>query len=244
MTKKILITLFFIVNAAGVYAQQYTVKDLIGHWREARHKQANIYFLTDSTGVWVGNDGFLYNKMNYTAKANKDIIELSYTIQIDAKKPKYAHPYIKFLNDSTFLIRFGWSIPNNADTTNKKVAVFVKDKKEIPGAAIKLPTYKDLLGQWVLTFKNEPRESKLNFIDSNRVIKKTATSATLMDYVVDFTKQPITMDFYVGGKLINQTFWLFEGPNNALIEFFDPGKRKDHFTTFGKNYLYKREKPL
>lgn len=244
MTKKMLIILILLINAGVVSAQQYTAKDLIGRWQEARRKQTNVVFLTDSTGAWIMNDGLIHSKMNYTAKADKDIIELKFTTQINAKNPEYLHPQIKFINDSVFLIRMMWGMPKNADTTNKKVTVFVKVKKEVPGTAMRLPSYKDLLGQWVNIFKKDTTGAKLNFIDTNRVIKKTSASVTLMDYVVDFTKQPVTIDFYIRGQLVRQSYLIFESPNDFRIEDFDPGKRKDHFTAFGRNYMYRREKPL
>lgn len=244
MVKKILIPLILIINIATAYAQQYTPKNLIGHWREARRKQVNIFFLTDSTGAWVANDGFVHNKMNYTAKADKDIIELKFTTQINTKHPKYSHPQIKFLNDSVFLIRMMWGIPKNADTTNKKVAVFVKVKNETPGTEMRLPTYKDLLGQWLSRFKKDTGKVVLNFIDSNRVIRKTATSVVLMNYVTNFKTQPATIDFYEKDKLLKQAFLLFQSRNDLRIEYFDPGKRKDHFTVFGENNSFIREKPI
>jgi hypothetical protein len=240
--KKLLTTLILLVTIASVSAQHYTPQNLIGHWREARHKQVNMFFLTDSTGAWVANDGFVHNMMNYTAKADKDIIELKFTTQINTKHPRYSHPQIKFLNDSVFLIRMMWGIPKNADTTNKKVAVFVRVKNEMPGTEMRLPSYKDVLGQWLSTFKKDTGKVVLNFIDSNRVIRKTATSATLMNYVANFTTQPITIDFYVGSKLLNQAFLLFRSRNDLRIEYFDPGKRKDHFTVFGQNNMFTREK--
>ncbi|NNU34338.1 hypothetical protein HK413_09625 [Mucilaginibacter sp. S1162] len=137
-----------------------------------------------------------------------------------------------------------WGIPKDADSTNEKVSVFVKIKNPVPGTEMRLPTYKDLLGQWVLMFKNEPRSSKLEFVDSKHVIRKTSTTALELDYVADFTKQPITIDFYINNNLINQSYILFNSKDDIRLENFDPGKRKDHFTAFGQNYGYKREKPL
>ncbi|MFD2146005.1 hypothetical protein [Mucilaginibacter antarcticus] len=115
---------------------------------ERPRERGNVTFLTKSTGLWLSNDGFLYNKMNYSTNDRKDVIELKFTYEIDRKHPKYARFKIKFLNDSTFLMRYLWGIPKNADTSNKKVAVYKKIKKELPDTEMRYPTYKDILGVW------------------------------------------------------------------------------------------------
>jgi hypothetical protein len=244
MIKRILITLILVVSTAAVYAQQYTAKNLIGQWQETRRKQTNIVFNTDSTGMWLGADGFLYNKMTYSAKVNKDIIELKYTTQINRKNPSYFRPYIKFLNDSIFLIRLGWAIPKDADTTNKKVAVFKRIKKDFLVSNMRYPNYSDILGAWTSKLKDTTKFQRFTFVDTSTVYIQTSSQGmNKLKYIVDFKQQPITMDIYNGNILIKQCFLEFYNKDSMRLEFFEKDKRGDHFTVFGGNaHLYRDKK--
>jgi hypothetical protein len=243
MMKRLLITLIILINIGAVYAQQYTTKNLLGQWESTRNKDYNIVFLTDSTGAFLASDGFIYNRMNYSTKANKDVIEMKYTIDPTRKHPRYAHPQIKFLNDSIFLLRMMWGIPKNADTSNKKVAVY-KRIKELPGTAMRLPNYKDILGVWGSKFKDTTKFQKFTFADKSTVYIQTSTQGIhKLRYTIDFTQQPITLDIYDGDRVVKQGFVGFHGKDIIRVELFEKDKRGDHFTVFGPNaYLYRDKK--
>lgn len=243
MSKRIVTILILIGSATIACAQHYTPKNLLGRWESTRNKDANVVFLTDSTGAWLAADGFVSHMMKYSAKANKDVIEMKYTVDPTRKHPSYGHPQIKFLNDSIFLYRLMWGIPKNADTSNKKVIVF-KRIKELPGTAMRLPNYKDILGVWGSKFKDTTKFQKFTFTDKNTVyIQTSAQGIHKLRYTMDFTQQPITIDIYDDDKILKQGLLGFYGKDILDIEFFETGKRGDHFTTFGGNtFLYRDKK--
>ncbi|MBC7398399.1 MAG: hypothetical protein H7289_00525 [Mucilaginibacter sp.] len=243
MAKRILIILILLVTTGAIYAQQYTSKNLLGRWESTRNKASNIVFLTDSTGAFLASDGFIYNRMNYSAKVNKDIVEFKYTVDPTRKHPRYAHPQIKFLNDSIFLFRMMWGIPKNADTSNKKVAVY-KRIKELPGTEMRIPNSKDILGVWGSKFKDTTKFQKFTFADKNTVYIQTSTQGIhKLRYTIDFTQQPITLDIYDGNRVMKQGFIGFYGKDVIRVEFFEKDKRGDHFTVFGGNaFLYRDKK--
>jgi hypothetical protein len=244
MLKKLSLIVFLLANAAFANAQQFTAKDLIGRWQNARVKTGNIAFFTESTGAWLTNDGLLYNKMNYSTKARKDIIEWKFTIQPNRKHPSYVRFTLKFLNDSTLLMRYLWGVPKDADTSSKKVSVYTRIKKELPGTEMRYPDYKDLIGVWGSKLKDTTRFQKFTFVDTSLVYTQTSTQGlNKLRYVVDFKQQPIAVDMYYQNQLVKQCFIAFYNKDAMRIEFFNPGKRPDHFTFFGGNaHLYRDKK--
>lgn len=242
MIKRILIALLIIVNSAALYAQQYSPKDLIGRWENTRHKTSNVVFLTDSTGAWLASDGFIYSKMNYSAKVNKDIIELKFTTDPTRKHPNYVRPYIKFINDSTIIMRAGWAIPKGADTSNKKVGVY-KRIKQLPGTEMREPTYKDILGVWVSKLKDTTRFQKFTFVDKSIVYIQTSTQGLhKLKYTIDFNQIPAALDIYDSDKVIKECFLAFYSKDIIRLEFFEKDKRGDHFTALGANANLYRDK--
>jgi len=242
MIKKILLAILVLINSDVLYAQQYTAKDLIGRWENTRYKTSNVLFLTDSTGAWLAADGFTYSKMNYSAKVNKDIIELKFTTDPTRKHPNYVRPYIKFINDSTIIMRVGWAIPKDADTSNKKIAVF-KRIKQLPGTEMRNPTYKDILGVWVGKQKDTTKFQKFTFVDKNIVYIQTSTQGLhKLKYTIDFNQTPAALDIYDGDRVIKECFLGFYSKDIIRLEFFEKDKRGDHFTAFGANARLYRDK--
>ncbi len=247
MLKKLSIITVFTLSFTAAFAQKYTNKDLIGRWQNARVKGGNITFLTDSTGLWLSDSGFLYNKMNYSTKVKKDIVELKFTYEINRKHPKYTRFTLKFLNDSTLLMRYLWGIPKDADTSNKKFAVYKKIRKELPGTETRYPSYKDILGVWGSKMKDTTRFQKFTFVDTNTLYIQTSTQGlNKFRYTIDFKKQPIPLDVYYQDKLVKQCFIAFYNRDQMRLEHFEANKRPDHFTVFGGNaHLYRqKEKSL
>lgn len=243
MFKTLSLIVCLLFTAAFANAQQFTAKDLIGRWQNARLKNHDMVFYTDSTGARLDADGFLYAKMTYSAKVKKDIIELKLTYEPNRKHPTYLRPYVKFLNDSTFIIRNGWAIPKGADTSNKKVAVYTRIKKEIPGSEVRYPGYNDILGTWRSKMKDTTRYQKFTFVDSTILYTQTSTQGLLkFKYIIDFKHQPITLDMYYEDRLVKQCFIAFYNKEAMRIEYFDVNKRPDHFTFFGGNAHLYREK--
>jgi hypothetical protein len=244
MLKRLTLIVLLLANATFTNAQQFTAKDLIGRWQNARSKTRNVAFFTDSTGAWLTDDGLLYNKMNYSTKPRKDLIEWKFTIQPNRKHPSYVRFTVKFLNDSTILMRYLWGVPKDADTSNKKVSVYTRIKKELPGTEMRYPDYKDLLGAWRSKMRDTSRFQKFIFTDTSTLyIETSAQGLHKMKYVVDFKQQPITLDIYYQDKLINQCYIAFYNEDAMRIEYFKAGKRPDHFTFFGGNaHLYRDKK--
>jgi hypothetical protein len=244
MLKTLPLILFLLANSAITKAQEFTAKDLIGRWLNVKNQTGNLAFFTNATGAWLNADGFLYNKMNYTTKLNKDVIELKFTVQPNRKHPKYTKFTLRFLNDSTFVVRYLWGVPKDADTSDKKFAVYTRIKKELPGTEMRYPAYKDLIGAWGSKLRDTTRYQKFTFVDTSTFyIETSAQGLHKMKYVVDFKQQPITLDIYYQDKLINQCYLAFYQKDAIRLEYFDANKRKDHFTIFGGNtFLYRDKK--
>jgi hypothetical protein len=244
MLKKLNLFVFLFLNVITVNAQQFGIKNFIGRWQNARTKNHDLVFYTDSTGARLGPDGFLYAKFKYAAKARKDIIDLKLTYEPGRKHPSYLRAYVKFLNDSVFIVRNGWAIPKNADTSNKKVAVYTRIKNETAGTAMRYPNYNDILGVWASKIKDTTKFQKFTFVDTTTLYIQTSTQGlNKFRYTVDFKKQPITVDIFYKDKLMKQCFIAFYNKDEIRLEHFEPNKRPDHFTVFGGNSQLYREKP-
>lgn len=232
MIKKVLFTLILICNIALADAQQFTVKNLVGRWQNTREKDLNIVFFNDTAGAFLTNDGFLQNKIRFTSKAKGNVIALKTTNELSSAKPRYYAHYYKFINDSTLITRLVKTIPGNADTTNKDVHVYKRVKQELPGTAMRSHTTKDLLGVWTFAFKDTSDKFQLTFMDDSTVnYYNYRDGARKLKYVVDFTKQPITMELYKDGTLVEQGLLSFYSKSDLLVQFFYPNKRTDRFKT-------------
>ncbi|MDB5002681.1 MAG: hypothetical protein JWQ34_906 [Mucilaginibacter sp.] len=246
MKKRILITLILLVNTALLYAQSYSAKDLVGRWQSSRFKNSNIIFTSDTTGAWLDKGGFVLNRFKYIPaiqKVGDRQMNFKFTTQLNRKKPSFERGYIKFLNDSVILLRINsWDIPKDADTTNKKVGVYLKIKQPMTGTEMHLPIYKDLLGQWGNSFKGKISDHKFIFVDDKTVYYKDTTHLIKLRYVVDFRQQPIPVDFYSGQKLVKQMYLGFYTTDRIRIQSFNNYNRGGHFNVFGNNAFFVREK--
>lgn len=149
MFKKLLFIIVLIAGFTAVHAQTYTAGTLVGRWEFTRNKKANVVFTSDSTGAWLQQDGFIFNRFKYTCGIQKPgdrYMEFKFTIEPKRQHPKYVSGYIKILNDSTALMRIGWPIGKVADTTYQHGAVLRRIKQSSSNNAPRSPTYKDLLG--------------------------------------------------------------------------------------------------
>ncbi|HEY9534724.1 MAG TPA: hypothetical protein VIQ77_09320 [Mucilaginibacter sp.] len=245
MIRKIIITLSLIIACIGGQAQTYTAKDLIGRWEFSRNKKANLIFSSDSTGAWLQQDGFIFNRFKYTSGTQKPgdrYMEFKFTIEPKRKHPKYVSGYIKLLNDSVALMRIGWPIGKNADTTYKHGAVLRKIKQPLLSNAPRLPTYKDLLGNWRTYFKKKVMSTGVRFIDSIHVVFTYTDRERAMNYQINFTQQPTPIDFSDGSGVFHG-YLVFESYNYIRLELFEPdNERPDHFTVFGHNTIMQRQK--
>jgi hypothetical protein len=247
MLKKLYLILLLIICGSAAQAQIYSAKNLAGRWQSTRHKNSNMIFTSDSTGAWIDSSGFISNRFKYktsTQKRGDQQMDFKFTIQLNRKKPSYDYGYIKFLNDSIFLIRLhSWSIPKDTDTSNKKVSVFRKITTAVSESDLRYATYNDLIGVWSSKLKDTSKFQKFTFVDTNTLYIQTSTQGlNKFRYVVDFKKQPITVDVYYQDKLAKQCFIGFYSKDIMRLEHFDPHKRKDHFTFFGGNAHLYREK--
>ncbi|GAA4086870.1 hypothetical protein [Mucilaginibacter panaciglaebae] len=243
--RKNLITLSLIIACIGAHAQTYTAKDLIGRWEFTRNKKANILFTSDSTGAWLQQDGLIFNRFKYTCGIQgpgDKYMEFRFTVELNRKHPKHVSGYIKFLDDSIALLRIGWPISKGADTTYKKASVLKRIKQPLWRDAPRLPTYKDLLGKWLTYSKKRGISSGIRFIDSTRAVHIIGDRQQLVNYKIDFTQQPIPVDFYWGTQL-TQGYIVFYSIDRIRVELFKQGKpRPDHFRVFGQNIQLTRQK--
>ncbi len=226
-------------------AQQHTEKRLTGRWRSNHNNHiGDILFLSNDTAAFISPNGLLYGYITYNADFKRDMIRLKYTVDIHRKKnPYYMDAEIRFLNDSTFLYKSAGTIPGNADTSTKNLRVYKIVKFEKPGTQLRLPTCNDLKGQWSNFFKGEIKDDHIIFIDDHQVIFKRGIYIKELTYKVDFTKQPVTIDFYyTDSSQMLQAFLMFEEENMFRIEFFPKNDRGDHLMVFGHNMMYLKEK--
>jgi hypothetical protein len=248
--KFMLIIFIFLIMAVAARAQQNNHKSLTGRWRRhySNGKFGDMQFLTDSTGALLFPNGLLgaYINIKYEPGVKNGIIRLKYTIDIHRKSsPNYVDAEIKFVNDSTFLYRVRGSIPDNADTASKKIYVFKKVRLEQPGTQLHLPTYHDLIGDWT-TYHKSKTTTHVTFIDENRVRFTLGDSIKELNYKVDFTKQPIPIDFYYEGhpKILPAFLMfidVFDGTKGLWIEKFTRDNRGDHLMKLGQNALFIRK---
>jgi hypothetical protein len=230
-------------------AQQDNYKRLTGRWRTrySNGKFGDMQFLTDSTGALLFPSGLLcaYINIKYTPNTKPGIIKLKYTIDIHREKHRnFRDAKIKFLNDSTFLYGYRGSLADNADTNNKKVLVFKRVRFEKPGTQLRLPTYHDLIGDWT-TYHKSKTTTRITFIDENRVRFTLGDFIKELNYKVDFTKQPIPIDFYYEGHpKILPAFLMFtimmDGKEVLWLETFTRNNRGDHLMKLGQNALFVR----
>jgi len=245
MTRKILIAILLTGGCFSSRAQTYTAKDLIGRWEFTRTKKTHIIFTSDSTGAWLQQDGFVFNRFKYTCSVQKpddNYMTFKFTIEPKRKHPKYVSGYIKLLNDSAALLRIGWPIGKGADTTYKKAAVLSKIKQPLWNNAPRLPTYKDLLGNWRTYFKKKVMSTGIRFIDSVHAVYIYSDKEQVMSYQINFTQQPSPIDFSVNSCVLHG-YLVFYSYDYFRLELFEPDKdRPDHFTVFGHNTILQRQK--
>jgi|GEM_PF-6202101 len=250
MLKKLIILLLFLVTASVTQAQLRSAKDLLGRWRTTytSGKVSDIQFLTDSTGAFLSATGIIDGYIEYTADFKKDIIKFRLTLDIHrAKHRNYGNVEIKFLNDSTFLVKFGGSFPEKADTNTKKLFIYRKLNGIPAGTELRLPTYHDLIGRWSANSEKSKIDNHIVFIDENHLSVKLGDVTRELNYNVDFTKQPMPIDFYnQDNNKVLQGFLMFDsrlsGDDCLWIEFFPKNNRGDHFEMLGKNGLFKKVK--
>ena len=250
MLKKSLTILLFLLTALATQAQRRSLKDLYGRWRATYPggKSSDLQFLTDSTGAFLSATGVLSSYINYSADFKKDIIKLRYTIDINRKEHRnYADVDIKFLNDSTYLLKFAGAFPEHPDSSTKKLLIYRKLKSVKPGTELRYPTYHDLIFKWSAYFDNKPTKNKVIFTDESHVTFKVRGIVKEMNYKVDFTKQPIPIDFYLKEKPKTlQAFLIVEsriyGEELLWIELYPKNNRGDHFQMLGHNGLFKKDK--
>jgi hypothetical protein len=230
--KTILVVLILLTNAVLVYAQQYTAKNLLGRWQNTRIKDNNVIFFDESAGAFLTADGMIKDKIKYTVKYDKDIIELKTTTELDSQKPRYFSYYYKLINDSVLISRAEKGIPKNADTSSKDVEVFKRIKHELPGTVVHRSTNKDLLGIWKYTgtYKINWEANFINDSTLQQINKREGTR--ILKYVIDFNKQPITIDMYKDKELVEEGLLRFYNKNIIHIQYFYLGKRTDHIKNF------------
>lgn len=245
MVSKIFSIVTLIITATAAHAQTYTAKNLAGRWQFVRNKKANVLFTSDSTGAWLQQDGLIFNRFKYTCSIQDPgdkYMEFRFTVELNRKHPKHVSGYIKFLDDSTALLRIGWPISKGADTTYKKASVLKRIKQPLLRNAPRLPTYKDLLGKWLTYSKKRGVSSGIRFIDSIHAVHIIGDKQQLVNYKIDFTQQPIPIDFYSGTQL-TQGYIAFYSIDRIRVELFKQGKpRPDHFRVFGQNIDLTRQK--
>jgi hypothetical protein len=245
--------LFLLITvAANTHAQQYSQKTLQGRWRThfSTGNYSDMMFFTDSTGALLFPSGLLnaYLKIKYNPMVHDGVIKLKYTYDIHRKKnPNYGDAEIKFVNDSTFLYSVRGSLSAHPDTGNRKLLVYRKVKVEDPDSRLRLPNCYDLIGTW--TFYHGKKKSGLRvvFIDKSHVWFKTGDTARQLNYRVDFSKQPIPIDFFSDKDTtkILPAFLMFvtvrDGDNVLRLELFPKKNRGDHLTMLGANALFIKE---
>ncbi|MDB5124529.1 MAG: hypothetical protein JWP94_2658 [Mucilaginibacter sp.] len=250
-SKKFTLVIFiFLIITISAHAQQDNYKRLTGRWRAhySNGKFGDMQFLTDSTGALLFPNGLLiaYINIKYERSVKNGILRLKYTVDIHRKShPNYVDAEIKFVNDSIFLYRVRGSIPDNADTTSKKIYVFKKIRLEQPEAQLRFPDYRDLIGDWT-TYHKAKTTTRITFIDENRVRFILGDSIKELNYKIDFTKQPIPIDFYYEGHPKTLPAFLmfidlFDGTEGLWIEMFTRNNRGDHLMKLGQNALFVRD---
>lgn len=238
MLKKLFIISLYLIVAFGAYAQQWSVNDLKGRWTHNNNSIGDLVFFNNDTAAFASTTGLINAYVKYTCELKKGVFKFKYTLELNRKNPNYLTAEIKFINDSIFLFKADGSIPANADTTTKKLNIYKKVKSEKPGTQLYLPTYHDLLGAWTLIFKGE-KDYHIIFKDVDHAEFIDAANTTELTYKSDFTKQPITIDFYYTGTSKKmQAFLRFAGENVFHIEEFPDNNRGDHMTMFGHNMLF------
>jgi hypothetical protein len=232
MFKKFSLIVFLLANVLVIKAQQFSAKNLIGRWQNTRIKDNNVVFFNESTGAFLISDGMIIDKINYKINADTDVIELKTTTQIESRKPRYVVYYYKMINDSVIMSRAGKPIPKNADTSSKEVNVFKRIKQELPGTAIHLPASKDLLGRWKYIGLSKI-QWELNFINDSTVYQTTKREgAKTLKYIIDFNKQPTTINMYSGKELVEEGLLRFYNKDIIHIQYFYLGKLTDHIKNF------------
>jgi hypothetical protein len=248
MLKRLLIILLLTAMTLVTHAQSRSAKDLLGRWRTIYPggKFSDLQFITDSTGAFLFATGLLSNYISYRADFKKDIIALQYTIDINRKKHRnFADVDVKFLNDSTFLMKFGGSFPEHPDSSTNKLLIYHKLKFIEPGTELRFQTSHDLAGKWS-SYHNSKNPNKVVFTDDGHVVFKINGVERELNYNVDFTKQPIPIDFYsTGNSKVLQAFLIFDsriyGEELLWIELYPGNNRGDHFEMLGHNGLFKKD---
>jgi hypothetical protein len=252
MSKKTLLVATVLIMALATNAQRSVYKALAGRWRTryASGNYCDMNFFSDSTGAMLYPNGLLsaYINIKYDPDIKNGLIKLKYTFDIHRKKnPNYVSAEIKFVNDSTFLYRADGTLPAHADTNNRKLLVYRKIKIEDPGTRLRLPNYYDLIGSWAPYHEKKKSGKRVIFIDKNHVRFKTGDTARELNYRVDFTKQPIPIDFfyYKDTSKALPAFLMFitvlKGEDVLRLELFPKKNRGDHLTLLGDNAVFVRD---
>lgn len=245
MIRKLIFAIILMAGTAAANAQTYTAKDLAGRWEFIHNKKANVLFSSDSTGAWLQQDGFIFNRFKYTCGIQKPgdrYMDFKFTVEPKRTHPKYVSGYIKLLNDSTALIRIGWPIGKGADTSYQHGAVLRKIKQPSWNDAPRLPTYKDVLGDWRTYFKKKVMATGVRFIDSIHAVFTYTDREQAMTYHINFTQQPTPIDFTAGSQVLHG-YLVFHSYDYIRLELFPSDKdRPDHFTVFGHNTIMQRQK--
>jgi hypothetical protein len=232
---KVIFFISLFCNAIA-YGQQQANYKFEGRFRpQPVNRACDLLFLTDSTAAFITpGSGLLYSYINYKMAFKDGIYNFRQTMEIHRKKPSYDYATINVLNDSTFLFSFS-KTPKSTDTATKGIYTYKKVKFEKLGTQLRLPTYADLIGDWTVWFRGLTDKHYI-FLDEKNVRRIINGTTTWLTYKIDFSKQPITLDFYYkNSDRMEQAFLTFYGEKTIQIEFFPDNNRGDHIRFFGEN---------
>ncbi|MDP9048682.1 MAG: hypothetical protein M3N14_11130 [Bacteroidota bacterium] len=236
--------------AMGLVANaQDTQKALTGRWRIhfSNGNYSDMMFFADGTGALLFPGGLLeaYINIKSSPGVKNGVIKFQYTYDIHRKKnPNYGTVAIKLVNDSTFFYSLNASLLAHPDSGNRKLFVYRKVKIDDPDTRLRLPNHHDLIGTWTFYHVKKNPGMSVVFIDKRHVWFKTGDTARQLNYRVDFSKQPIPIEFFADRDTtkILPAYLMFstllDGENVLRLELFPKNNRGDHFTMLGRNALF------
>lgn len=220
------------------YGQDLRTIALVGRWRCSEPNfKSDLVFINENQAYWASVNGLITNRLQYSLVSKKGRSSIRYTFDLHSEKKRYRKAGIQQLNDSTLLYKSESDIPRNADTTKKRLLVFKKISYR--ASDFHKPSYSDLIGDWKHYFKGGMREGGLTFKDSVSAVLTNSMKTENFSYKVDFSRQPITVDFY-NSETTLPAFIGFMDDVNMRLELFPNQDRGDRFKVFGRNFWMKK----
>ena len=238
MFKRGLLFVIFAFFCLTGYGQELNTAALIGRWRcwEPNFK-SDLVFINETQAQWASTNGLITNYMQYSLVSTKGRSNLRYTFDLNSQKKRYRKAGIQLLNDSVLLYKSESDIPRNADTTKKSIRVFRKISYRV--SDFHKPSYDNLIGTWKQYFKGSMVEAGVTFKDSSIAVLFNPAKTENFSYKVDFSRQPISVDFYNSETKL-PAFIGFMDDTNMRLELFPNQDRGDRFKVFGRNYSMKK----